>query len=171
MTFADVAEEACRRGPQWAKKYSGFARQILELNCLNKSKIRLFLIYRRLVDIATFVTYFGTCSAYAVIVAKNFDMVTGYYWGSLNIRLYLLILLIPLIIICYIPNLKYLTPVSMLANVCMALGLGITCYYLVIDLPPVKSEQLTADISYFPSFFSITIFALEAIGVVSNTFF
>lgn len=146
MTFADVAEEACRRGPPWSKKYSGFAR--------------------RMVDIGIFITYFGTCSAYSVIVAKNFDKVTGYYWGSLDVRMYLLILLVPLIILSYVPNLKYLTPVSMIANGFMGVGILITMYYLVIDLPTIKTEQLTGDLAQFPTFFSITIFALEAIGVV-----
>lgn len=146
MTFADVAEEACRRGPPWSKKYSGLAR--------------------RMVDIGIFITYFGTCSAYSVIVARNFDYVTGYYWGSLDVRIYLLILLVPLIILCYVPNLKYLTPVSMISNGFMAVGIAITCYYLVIDLPPVTNEKLSADITLMPTFFSITIFALEAIGVI-----
>lgn len=146
LTFADVAEEACRRGPPWSKKYSKFAR--------------------RMVDIGIFVTYFGTCSAYAVIVAANFDKVTGYYWGSLDVRMYLLILLVPLIILCYVPNLKYLTPVSMISNGFMGVGILITIYYLVVGLPSIKSEQLVGDIAQFPTFFSITIFALEAIGVV-----
>lgn len=118
-------------------------------------------------DIGIFVTYFGTCSAYTVIVAKNFDKVTAEYWGPLEIRYYLLILLIPLIVLCYVPNLKYLTPVSMIANGFMALGLGITCYYLVIGLPPIAERNQYTDIQLFPTFFSITIFALEAIGVVS----
>ncbi|KAB0804769.1 hypothetical protein PPYR_01739 [Photinus pyralis] len=146
LTFADVAEEACRRGPPWSKKYSKCAR--------------------RMVDIGIFVTYFGTCSAYAVIVAANFDKVTGYYWGSLDVRMYLLILLVPLIILCYVPNLKYLTPVSMISNGFMGVGILITIYYLVVGLPSIKSEQLVGDITQFPTFFSITIFALEAIGVV-----
>lgn len=146
MTFADVAEEACKRGPPWSRKYSGLARMM--------------------VDIGIFVTYFGTCSAYTVIVAKNFDKVLTEYYGEYNIRYYILALLIPLIILCYVPNLKYLTPISMFANVLMAVGLGITCYYLVIGLPSVSERKLAVDVAQFPTFFSITIFALEAIGVV-----
>lgn len=119
-------------------------------------------------DIGIFVTYFGTCSAYTVIVARNFEKVMAHYLGyETNIRLCILGLLIPLIVLCYVPNLKYLTPISMIANVFMALGLGITCYYLVIDLPPVNERSLVAPLETFPTFFSITIFALEAIGVVS----
>lgn len=127
-----------------------------------------FFLFRKLVDIGIFITYFGTCSAYTVIVAKNFEKVLAYYIGhETDIRLCIFALLIPLIILCYTPNLKYLTPVSMIANVFMGLGLGITCYYLVVDLPPVETSNLTAPIQTFPTFFSITIFALEAIGVVS----
>lgn len=76
-------------------------------------------------------------------------------------------LLIPLILLSWIPNLKYLAPVSMVANVFMGLGLGITFYYLIRDMPPsLDAFPYVADIATWPDFFSITIFAMEAIGVV-----
>lgn len=77
------------------------------------------------------------------------------------------VLFLPLILLSYVPNLKYLAPVSMIANIFMAFGLGITIYYLVTDLPPISERELATDITKFPVFFSITIFAIEAIGVVS----
>lgn len=76
-------------------------------------------------------------------------------------------MLLPLIVLAWVPNLKYLAPVSMIANIFMSLGLGITFYYLVVDIPPISERELIADISTFPIHFSITIFAIEAIGVVS----
>lgn len=112
-----------------------------------------------------------TCSCYSVIVAKNFNYVAEHYMGyEINIRLTVALLLVPLIILAYVPNLKYLAPVSMLANVFMAVGLGITFYYLVVDIPSISERNLVAEVSTFPVFFSITIFAIEAIGVVSKTF-
>ncbi|CAG9816111.1 unnamed protein product [Phaedon cochleariae] len=147
MGFADIAEEACLRGPAWGKKFAGSARQ--------------------LVLVGIFVTYFMTCSCYAVIVAKNFNYVANHYLGyTVEIRITIALLLIPLILLAYVPNLKYLAPVSMLANGFMAVGLGITMYYLVADIPPISERKLVADIATFPVFFSITIFAIEAIGVV-----
>ncbi|XP_017773645.1 PREDICTED: proton-coupled amino acid transporter-like protein pathetic isoform X2 [Nicrophorus vespilloides] len=147
MSFADVAEESCRRGPKWSKPFAYAARQIVLQGI--------------------FVTYFTTCSCYAVIVAKNFEQVASHYMGAeVSLRLIIAILLIPLIILSYIPNLKYLAPVSMVANVFMAVGLGITFYYLVSDIPPITERRLVSPISTFPVFFSITIFAIEAIGVV-----
>jgi hypothetical protein len=81
---------------------------------------------------------------------------------------YIAALLIPLILLGLVPNLKYLAPVSMIANLFMAVGLGITIYYLVQDIPDASARpQFNASINTIPQFFSIVIFAMEAIGVVS----
>lgn len=122
-----------------------------------------------MVLVGIFVTYFMTCSCYSVIVAKNFNYVAEHYMKQeIDIRITVAILLLPLIILAYVPNLKYLAPVSMLANVFMAVGLGITFYYLVADIPSISDRNLVATIQTYPVFFSITIFAIEAIGVVSS---
>lgn len=125
---------------------------------------------RYLIQISLFATYFGTCSVYAVIVAANFKQIIEHYQGpeagEYSLRLITAYLLIPLILLSWVPDLKYLAPVSMVANIFMATGLGITFYYLVWDLPPLTSVPLVAPIENFPQFFSITVFAMEAIGVV-----
>ncbi|XP_066590961.1 proton-coupled amino acid transporter-like protein pathetic isoform X2 [Prorops nasuta] len=150
MSFADVAETAFALGPKWGRKFSKPSRYLIQ--------------------ISLFATYFGTCSVYAVIVAANFQQIIDHYRGPelphTDIRLITAILLVPLILLCWIPNLKYLAPVSMVANIFMGVGLGITFYYLVWDLPAISSVPLVAPIANFPIFFSITIFAMEAIGVV-----
>lgn len=73
----------------------------------------------------------------------------------------------PLICMAWIRNLKYLAPVSMIANVFMGVGLGITFYYLVgtggLDFDKVSNIKPPVE---WPEFFSLTIFAMEAIGVV-----
>ncbi|KAG7202343.1 hypothetical protein KM043_018671 [Ampulex compressa] len=150
MGFADVAEAAFATGPKWGRKFSKPCRYLIQ--------------------ISLFATYFGTCSVYAVIVAANFRQVIDHYKqeGSpeSSIREITAFLLVPMILLSWIPNLKYLAPVSMVANIFMGTGLGITFYYLVWDLPPITSVALVAPIENFPRFFSITIFAMEAIGVV-----
>ncbi|EDW18447.1 proton-coupled amino acid transporter-like protein pathetic isoform X1 [Drosophila mojavensis] len=146
MTFAEIAEAAFQKGP---KSLRGFA------------PVAKFSILFGL-----FLTYFGTCSVYTVIVAKNFEQVLVHWTGrDIEPRVIICILLVPLILIAWVPNLKYLAPVSMVANVFMGLGLGITFYYLVQDLPPIEERSLVT-LSTLPAFFSITIFAMEAIGVV-----
>ncbi|XP_050433002.1 proton-coupled amino acid transporter-like protein pathetic isoform X2 [Adelges cooleyi] len=147
MSFADVAEVAFANGPSWSRKFSGLARQAV-----------LMLL---------FVTYFGTCCVYTVIIATNFQQVVTHYSGTqYDIRYYISVLLVPLILLSYVPNLKYLAPVSMVANLFMACGLGITFYYLLIDVPNVWDRPQVGSLDTFPTFFSITVFAMEAIGVV-----
>ncbi|XP_051163226.1 proton-coupled amino acid transporter-like protein pathetic isoform X2 [Leptopilina boulardi] len=147
MGFGDVAEVAFATGPKWGRKFSKFSRYLIELSL--------------------FITYFGTCSVYAVIVARNFQQVIEHHTGDVyNERIIIMTLLLPLILLSWVPDLKYLAPVSMVANVFMGTGLGITFYYLVINIEPIAEIPLVAPLSEFPNFFSITIFAMEAIGVV-----
>ncbi|XP_022915784.1 proton-coupled amino acid transporter-like protein pathetic [Onthophagus taurus] len=152
MSFAEIAEEACKRGPKWSRNLGFWAKQII-LQGL-------------------FITYFTTCSCYSVIIAKNFEQVLTHYQlkfsdnDDTNLRLIIVTLLIPLILQAYVPNLKYLAPVSMVANVFMGLGLGITFYYLVSDIPQISERRLASPITTLPISLAITIFAIEAIGVV-----
>ncbi|XP_017040393.1 proton-coupled amino acid transporter-like protein pathetic [Drosophila ficusphila] len=146
MTFAEIAEAAFQKGPKWCRGFAPVAKFSI-----------LF---------GLFLTYFGTCSVYTVIVASNFEQLINYWTGTeISLRLLICALLIPLILIAWVPNLKYLAPVSMVANLFMGLGLAITFYYLVQDLPPVQEREFVVW-GTLPQFFSITIFAMEAIGVV-----
>ncbi|XP_058126355.1 proton-coupled amino acid transporter-like protein pathetic [Anopheles ziemanni] len=147
MSFSEIAEVAFENGPAWGRS----------LGMPTSYCIRFGL----------FVTYFGTCAVYTVIIATNFKQVIEYYYGEeLNLRFMIALLLVPLILLSWVPNLKYLAPVSMVANVFMGVGLGITFYYLVTDMPPVTERPLFQPIMQWPAFFAIVIFAMEAIGVV-----
>ncbi|KAL5237915.1 hypothetical protein ACI65C_005325 [Semiaphis heraclei] len=147
MSYADVAEVALANGPEWSRKYSSLTRQSV-----------LWLL---------FVTYFGTCSVYTVIIASNFEQLFTYHMGyELNLRYFIAILLVPLILLSYVPNLKYLAPVSMVANLLMASGLGVAFYYTLCDMPIISERQVVGTLETFPTFFCLTVFAMEAIGVV-----
>lgn len=136
----------------------------------------IFFDLRYLIQISLFITYFGTCSVYAVIVAKNFNSVINHYLKvnevgyQVDDRMIILALLLPMILLSWVPDLKYLAPVSMIANFLMSAGLGITFYYLCMGInDDVLRDWQTRTpaagaISEFPIFFSITIFAMEAIG-------
>lgn len=79
-----------------------------------------------------------------------------------------MIALLPLLIaVNLVRNLKYLAPFSMVANVLIGTGMGITFYYIFDDLPPVSSQPQFSSIHQLPLFFGTAIFALEGIGVVS----
>ena len=82
-------------------------------------------------------------------------------------RMYILILLLPVIIVCSIRNLKYLSPCSVLANVLEFVGLGIIFYFIFSEpLPGTDSVPSFASPRKFPLFFGTAIFAFEGISVV-----
>jgi proton-coupled amino acid transporter len=147
MGYADVAEVAFANGPAWSQKFSSLTRQSV-----------LWLL---------FVTYFGTCSVYTVIIASNFEQLFAHHMGyALNLRYFIAMLLLPLILLSYVPNLKYLAPVSMVANLLMSVGLGITFYYTLNGIPSISDRPAVGSLETFPTFFCLTVFAMEAIGVV-----
>lgn len=142
-----VAEASFLSGPEYLHQWAPFA----------KAMINLFLV----------IDLLGCCCVYIVFVASNVQQVVEFYTKTnYDMRLYMLALLPLLLLINMIRNLKYLAPFSMLANVLIATGMGITFYYILSDLPPVSSRPAIVDVTEWPMFFGTAIFALEGIGVV-----
>ena len=73
----------------------------------------------------------------------------------------------PAILLCWVPDLKSLAIVSLLSNILMALSLGITAYYIYSDYQDLNDvEMIATNMRKWPVFISITVFAMEAIGVI-----
>lgn len=76
------------------------------------------------------------------------------------------IILIPMLLLASIRNLKYLSPISMLANILQFIGLGIIFYYLLQDIPYSWERKTFASWGQLPLYFGTAIYAFEGIGVV-----
>jgi len=76
-------------------------------------------------------------------------------------------MLLPVLLLCYIPHLKYLAPISMVASTLKTFGLIFTFWYLVKDLPHVnETVPGFAGWSRMPLYFGSTIYAIGSIGLV-----
>lgn len=95
------------------------------------------------------------------------EQVADYYGTPIDARLWMVILLLPLILINFIRNLKVLAPFSQLANFITFVGIGITMYYVFDDLPPMSTRDYVGEARNYVLFVGTTLFALEAVGVVS----
>lgn len=97
------------------------------------------------------------------------QVIEHYTKYKLDERYYIFSVLPPLTLLSLIPNLKALAPFSAAANTFMATGLGITLYKLIFETS-YKSmwelRQTPFSLESLPSTFSITVFAMEAIGLV-----
>ena len=71
--------------------------------------------------------------------------VISHHFGTVNLHVMMAITLIPMLLLCSIRNLKYLSPISMLANILQMVGLGLVFFYLLQALPATWERKAYAD--------------------------
>ncbi|XP_068912540.1 proton-coupled amino acid transporter-like protein pathetic isoform X3 [Tenebrio molitor] len=149
LGYAEVAEAAFSAGPRSVRPWAKFA----------KAMINLFLV----------IDLLGCCCVYVLFVAESIKQVVDNYTEESthqDMKVYMASLLPLLILMNLIRNLKYLSPLSMIANILVAVGMGITFYYLIVDMPSLDERPKFVEFTKLPKFFGTAIFALEGIGVV-----
>lgn len=92
--------------------------------------------------------------------------VADQYGTDIPLRLYMCMLLLPLILVNFIRNLKYLAPFSTFALVSSIVAFGVVLHYIFDDLPPISTREPVGEPKNWALFFGTVLFALEAIGVV-----
>ncbi|KAM3968552.1 proton-coupled amino acid transporter-like protein pathetic isoform 1-T1 [Aphomia sociella] len=151
LGFAETAEAAFLSGPPAVHKFSRLAKAV----------VNWFLV----------IDLLGCCCVYIVFVSRNVKQVVDFYtkgsdYHDISLRIYMASLLPLLILMNLLRNLKYLAPFSMIANLLVGTGMGITFYYLFQDIPSIHDRSPFTGIERLPTFFGTAIFALEGIGVV-----
>lgn len=89
-----------------------------------------------------------------------------YYGVVLDVHLHMAIAFLPILLTALVRNLKYLAPFSALANAFMFVGIVITLYFMVQDLPSPNEREFVATLAQFPLFFGTALFSFEGIGLV-----
>ncbi|XP_011640177.2 LOW QUALITY PROTEIN: proton-coupled amino acid transporter-like protein CG1139 [Pogonomyrmex barbatus] len=145
MTYPATAEAALLEGPVCLRRFSRFSIHIINV---------FLLIYQM-----------GTCCVYIVFISENLHSGLQTFF-DIKVDIYMTILLVPLILINYIRNLKYLTPCSTLANIIMFAGFAIILYFIFEEPLSFTNREPYGDVTNFPLFFGTVLFALEAIGVI-----
>ncbi|XP_061703773.1 proton-coupled amino acid transporter-like protein pathetic [Cydia pomonella] len=146
LSFSEVVEDAFTSGPVPLRPY---AKKM-------KNVINVFLV----------ITQLGFCCVYFLFVATNLQDTLRFFHINLSVHSYLVLLFPPIVALAMVKNLKYLTPVSLIASIMTAWGLMITFYYILQDLPRTNSVKSFASWHQLPLYFGTAIYAFEGIGVV-----
>lgn len=163
MSYGEVAQSALEKGPASFRKFGKSLRLVI--------------------DVCLFLAYFVTCSAYVYIISKNILEIFQGLSVDVHIRTIMAVLLVPVIIFSFIPDLKYLAPFSMFANFLMGIALFLIFGWLTyqitqtgvsphwqfignVSLNATGSPVYSSWYVQLPKFLYITIFAIEAIGVI-----
>lgn len=77
-------------------------------------------------------TYYGANCVYIVFIATSMAKVCNPYLDGegWHVRIYILLILLPVILVGQIRELRYLVPFSALANLFIVITFGITLYYM-----------------------------------------
>jgi proton-coupled amino acid transporter len=88
---------------------------------------------------------------------------------TMSVYAYMGLLFVPFVLLTFVRSLKYLSPISMIANILQALGTAIIFYFLLRELKPIEDRPYVAPVAKWPLYFGTAIYAFEGIGIVSGT--
>jgi proton-coupled amino acid transporter len=97
--------------------------------------------------------------------------VMDHYNAELDIHVHMTFILLPIMVSCWIRDLKYLVPLSLFANFAMTAGIAVTLYYISQDLPAPSTREYIAPWTKIPLFFGTAIYSFEGIGLVCLVWF
>ncbi|KAK5618979.1 hypothetical protein CRENBAI_006060 [Crenichthys baileyi] len=138
----------------------------------------------RMVNLFLIITQMGFCCVYFVFLSDNVKQVveaanattlscqvnhtnqTDVLVPSFDSRIYMLIFLPFFIFLVFIPNLKYLAPLSLIANLVMTVSLILIYIYSIMNITYPIDLPKVGRFKDYPLFFGTAIFAFEGIGVV-----
>lgn len=144
--FAGTVELCFATGPLAIRKYSVFMRKL----------VNLFLC----------VTQLGFCCVYFVFISTNMQQVLNAFGFEMDVHQHMAVILIPILLSTWIRNLKYLVPVSSVANFLVIAGYIATMYIMSHDLPPISERRYVAEWHDVPLFFGTVIYSFEGITLV-----
>ncbi|XP_026742242.1 proton-coupled amino acid transporter-like protein CG1139 isoform X2 [Trichoplusia ni] len=125
------------------------------------------VLFYQLVDIFLIMWQIGVCAIYFVFVSENVKQVLDFYGIEYSVRFLICCCFPILLVLSWVKDLKFLSPISSFSNVLIGLGLILVFFYLIQEELIVDDEKYRSQgIEEFPVFVGITLFALEAVGVV-----
>lgn len=144
--FAGTVEMCFATGPLGLRKYSTFMRKM----------VNIFLC----------ITQLGFCCVYFVFISKNMKQVLDAHGIEMDVHQHMVVILIPIMLSTWIRNLKYLVPVSSIANFLVISGYIATMYIMSHDVPSIYERRYVADWNNLPLFFGTVIYSFEGITLV-----
>lgn len=147
MTYAEVVYYAFKTGPPYVQWFAKYSRYIVDGNFV--------------------CTWIGANSVFVLLACKNIKCFFDYFCDTdISLRLVMIYLSIPLVLLCCIPNLKYLIPCSIFANFINLSCIVIILYFVLQDLPSLADRTEYGDLSSTPLFVATILFTINVTGII-----
>ncbi|XP_046666503.1 proton-coupled amino acid transporter-like protein CG1139 isoform X1 [Homalodisca vitripennis] len=145
LNYPDSMRVALEHGPPVFRPFAGVSGVVVDF----------FLVLYQL----------GMCSVYIVFIADNLKQVLDQFW-VVDVRLVMTATFVALFVTCFIRNIRHLAPLAQLANVLMLFSFVVMMFFILHNLPPLSTVPMVRSPKGFVRFFTTTLFAMSAIGVV-----
>ncbi|XP_013145422.1 PREDICTED: proton-coupled amino acid transporter 4-like [Papilio polytes] len=155
MTYSDVGEAACA--------------------CHSNESIRkLAKTFRYMIDAMICIDLFGSCATYQIIIAKSLKQLVentqttsmeGAH-GMPGLRFYLACLIPFVIMICLIRHLKWLAPLSIVANIFPVFCIMVAVYYAFENNPTFTGMVPYTSLYNFFEFIGMAVFSMSCAAVI-----
>ncbi|KAH8397772.1 hypothetical protein KR222_000967, partial [Zaprionus bogoriensis] len=121
-----------------------------------------------IVEMFLCVTQFGFCAIYFVFITENLHQVMQQNGIDISMSMAMLITLLPAMIPSLMTNLKYISPVSMLANCALLFGLIATLVIAFSDgpMPAISERHWFTGGTQLSLFFGTALFSYEGIALI-----
>ncbi|XP_055311580.1 proton-coupled amino acid transporter-like protein CG1139 isoform X2 [Sitodiplosis mosellana] len=147
MDYPAIAQNALLEGPQWLHRYASLVVHITN---------GFLWTYQ-----------IGSCCIYVVFIGGNIKSIVDYFTQADNdIRLFMLMILLPIIFINWVRNLKYLAPFSTLANSVTVISFAVIFYFIFREPIVLEGRRPVGPLSEIPFFIGTVLFSLESVGVI-----
>ncbi|XP_021709822.1 proton-coupled amino acid transporter-like protein CG1139 [Aedes aegypti] len=147
LDYAGTAHKAFETGPQGIKPMAKY--------------VSIFIDWMLVID-----SILSIC-LYIVFIAESMQGVIynqqGLDWDT---RMYILILMIPIVIIMQVRELKQLVPFTAVANMLIIASVGVSLYFIFSEPISLADRNLWPQWTTFPSFVSTVLFAIAGIKTV-----
>lgn len=149
LTYPEIGQAALEDGPVRTRRFAKLLR----------GSINAFVLLNQM----------GACIAYIIFVANNIKAIVDYYDTTgthMDHRLYMLIVTVPLILLSWVRDYKFLAPFSTIAMSVTLGSFAVILYYVFRAIPSIQDKEPFGSVADFPIFFGTAMFSLEAMGVM-----
>ncbi|CAH0390791.1 unnamed protein product [Bemisia tabaci] len=121
-----------------------------------------FLIFRVICSSFLVMMEFSGGCVYLIFIAENIKEVCDHLFSPAPLKFYLICLLGPLTLLCWIKNLKNLAPGATLGTSCATVCIGAVYFFIFSEPISLEGRKATGSLKSFALFFGTSMFALAA---------
>lgn len=147
LTYSDIIYHSFLLGPVYLRSGARYAR---------------YLVY-----VVFIIPWLGGNSLNLLLISENLQLALKLLFDhEVGIRTVMLYTFVPLLLLCWIPSLKLLVPISLFGNILNILVVLVVFYHTIYDPPYVQKQSVTFDWLNIPIFFGSVLYCTNAFAIL-----